>query len=60
MFLYFKKNYEDILYNYYEWNDYNTDMKRLFDEESLEQSNPGKVEPFGDENREIQNEPCAE
>lgn len=33
MFSFFKKNYEDILYNFQEWDDYNTDMKVLFDEE---------------------------
>lgn len=55
MFLYFKKNYEDILYNFYEWNDYNSDMKRLFDEECLTQNFPVKVETFADENRELKN-----
>ena len=33
MFSFFKKNYEDILNNFHEWDEYNSDMKVLFDEE---------------------------
>lgn len=35
MFGYFKKNYEDILYNFQEWDHYNQDMKHLFNEEAI-------------------------
>lgn len=35
MFSFFRKNYEDILFNFYEWDDYNQDMKVLFDEEAF-------------------------
>lgn len=32
MFAFFKVNYEDILFDFDEWDKYNSDMKILFDE----------------------------
>lgn len=31
MYYFFRMNFKDIVYNFYEWDEYNSDMKELFE-----------------------------